>query len=68
VRDFVGQLVAFDRHNFMLNVNKIVEHELGVRERFRSFAPFLRFPVSWRRPSQIFAPLDAAPRPNGSAG
>lgn len=62
VREFVGQLVAFDRHNFLINVNKVVEHELGARDRFRSFAPFLRYPVAWRTPEEIFAPLDAARR------
>ncbi|MCE9520918.1 MAG: glycosyltransferase [Alphaproteobacteria bacterium] len=57
VREFVGQLVAFDRHNFLLNANKIVERELGVRDRFRSFEPFLRYPVTWRPSDQVFAPL-----------
>ena len=61
VREFAGQLVAFDRHNFLLNLNKVVERELGVRDRFRSFAPFIRYPVSWRAPEQILAPLTAQP-------
>ena len=59
VREYAGQLVAFDRHNFLLNANKIVERELGVRDRFRSFAPFLRYPVAWRRPEEILAPFAA---------
>jgi len=59
VREFVGSLIAFDRHNFLLNVNKIVEHELGVRDAFPSFAPFVRFPVAWRPAGEIFSVLDA---------
>jgi glycosyltransferase involved in cell wall biosynthesis len=57
VREFAGQLVAFDRHNFLLNLNKLVERELGARNRFRSFEPFVRYPVSWRPPEKILAPL-----------
>ncbi len=57
VREFVGQLVAFDRHNFLVNLNKIVEQQFGVRDRFRSFAPFLRYPVTWRPLSEILEPL-----------
>jgi glycosyltransferase involved in cell wall biosynthesis len=60
VREFVGQLIAFDRHNFLLNVNKLTERELGIRERFRSFAPFLRYPLRWRAPAEVFEPLDKA--------
>lgn len=60
VREFAGQLIAFDRHNFLLNVNKLVERQLGVRDRFRAFAPFIRYPVWWRPPAQIFEPLDKA--------
>ncbi|MEQ1864035.1 MAG: glycosyltransferase [Micropepsaceae bacterium] len=59
VREFIGGLVTFDRHNFLLSLNKLVEHEFGVRDRFRSFAPFVRYPVSWRPPEQILAPLFA---------
>ena len=61
VREFAGQLVAFDRHNFLLNLNKVVERELGARDRFRSFEPFVRYPVSWRPPEQILAPLRGQP-------
>ena len=57
VREFAGQLVAFDRHNFLTNANKIVERLFGVHDRFRSFEPFLRYPVAWRSLGQIFAPL-----------
>ena len=57
VREFVGGLVAFDRHNFLLNLNKLVERELGVRDRFRSFAPFVGHPVGWRELDEILAPL-----------
>ncbi|MCE9520917.1 MAG: hypothetical protein K8S25_00630 [Alphaproteobacteria bacterium] len=59
VREFVAQLLAFDRHNFLLNVNKLVESALGVRDRFRSFAPFARYPVCWRLPQKILEPLTA---------
>lgn len=59
VRQFVGSLIAFDRHNFLLNVNKVVERELGMRDAFRSFAPFVRFPVKWRPAGEIFSVLDA---------
>jgi glycosyltransferase involved in cell wall biosynthesis len=60
VREYVGQLVAFDRQNFLLNLNKLIEWHLGVRDCFRSFAPFMRHPVQWRSPAQILAPLTAA--------
>jgi glycosyltransferase involved in cell wall biosynthesis len=60
VREYVGELMAFDRQNFLLNVNKLVEHHLGVRECFRTFAPFMRHPVAWRSPAQILAPLTAS--------
>ncbi len=62
VRDFVGQLVGFDRHNFLLNLNKLVERQFAVRDRFRSFAPFLRYPVAWRPTSQILEPLETLQR------
>lgn len=60
VREFVGQLIAFDRHNFLLNVNKLTEREFGIRDRFRTFAHFLRYPVAFRSPAQVFEPLDKA--------
>lgn len=60
VRDYVGALVAFDRRNFLATANKIVERELGARDLFKSFAPFLRFPVKWRKLDDVFAPLLAA--------
>lgn len=53
VRDHVGALIALDRHNFLIALNQIVERELGVRERFRSFSPFLGLPVTWRKTSDI---------------
>jgi hypothetical protein len=59
VREFIGGLVSFDRHSFLLALNKLVAHELGVHNRFRSFAPFIRYPSSWRTPEQILAPLTA---------
>jgi len=58
VREFAGSLMAFDRHNFLATVNKLVEHVLGVHQSFTSFRPFTRFPVFWRTPAEIFAPLD----------
>lgn len=58
VREYVGRLVAFDRHNFLLNVNKIAEQTLGLRQPFPSFLPFARYPVTWRSVTEIFAPLD----------
>lgn len=60
VREFVGRLVTFDRHNFLLNLNKLVDRQFGVSDRFRFFAPFVRFPVSWRKPSQILEPFEAS--------
>lgn len=59
VREFVGALIAFDRQNFLSTVNKLVGHVFGVPDRFNSFLPFARFPGSWRKPADIFAPLDA---------
>jgi hypothetical protein len=59
IREFVGSLVAFDRHNFLGAVSKLAEHVFGVHQVFTSFRPFARFPVSWRPPAEIFAPLDA---------
>jgi glycosyltransferase involved in cell wall biosynthesis len=59
VREYVGQLVAFDRQNFLLNLNKLIEWHLGPRDCFRSFAPFMRHPVQWRSPAQILTPLAA---------
>lgn len=58
VRDFAGSLIAFDRHNFLNTVNKLMEHVFGVHHAFTSFRPFARFPVFWRTPAEIFAPLD----------
>lgn len=55
VRDYVGRLITFDRHNFLSTANKLVERELGVRDRFRSFAPFVGFPVKWRLASEVEA-------------
>ena len=55
VREYVGQLIAFDRHNFLISVNKIVERTLGARDRFRDFAPFAGEPVRWRPTDEILA-------------
>jgi glycosyltransferase involved in cell wall biosynthesis len=59
VREFAGSLIAFDRYNFLSTVNKLVEHVFGVHDSFTSFRPFARFPVYWRTPAEIFAPLDS---------
>src|SRR6185295_12190358 len=48
VRDFVGQLVTFDRHRALQDINKFVERRFGIADRFRSFAPFAHQPISWR--------------------
>ena len=61
IRENVGQLMAFDRHNFMLTVNKLVERTFGVKDRFASFAPFERFPERWRPVNEIEAGFDTAP-------
>lgn len=58
VREYVSRLVAFDRHNFLTSANKIVERELGVRDRFRSFAPFAGAAVRWRLVSEIEEEFD----------
>lgn len=58
VREYAGRLVAVDRHSFLLSVNKIVEREFGIRDRFRSFAPFMHYPGGWRPTAQVLAPLD----------
>lgn len=60
VRGYVGDLVGFDRHNFLLNVNKVVEREMGLKDHYRSFAPFVRHPVKWRLLDDVYAPLLAA--------
>jgi glycosyltransferase involved in cell wall biosynthesis len=57
VREAVGAMVALDRHNFLLDVNKLVQRHFGVHDRFRSFAPFHRFPIWWRPAAQVLEPL-----------
>jgi hypothetical protein len=59
VRDYVGPLVGFDRRNFLSSFNKVVAQQFGAARKFDSFLPFMRFPVAWRKPAEIFAPLDA---------
>lgn len=61
IREHVGQLMAFDRHNFMSTVNKLVERVFGVKDRFTSFVPFERFPERWRPVKEIEAGFDAVP-------
>lgn len=55
VREYIGRLITFDRHNFLSTANKLAEHKLGVRDRFRSFAPFVGFPVKWRLAAEVEA-------------
>jgi glycosyltransferase involved in cell wall biosynthesis len=60
VRNFIMHLVTFDRHNFLLAVNRLVKDTFGVDEFFRSFAPFEVGLTRWRRAEEAVAPLAAA--------
>ena len=56
IRDFVANIVAFDRHNFLLTANRIAREHFG-REIFSSITPFLEYANVWRTAAEVMEPL-----------
>ncbi len=57
VRNHVAHMLAFDRHNFILSLNKLVKSLLGTDDCFESFGPFVGDPITWKRLSEALGPL-----------
>jgi hypothetical protein len=42
VRDHVGRIVEFERHNFLATINSLAQSQFGVRGLFATLEPFMR--------------------------
>lgn len=60
VRSYIMHLLKFERHNFLIAVNRLVKDTFGVADFFTSFAPFERGLTRWRKLDEALAPLAAA--------
>ena len=59
IRNHVAHMIAFDRHNFIININRLIKAILGVDDLFRSFDPFIGNPVRWRPLAKALGPLNS---------
>lgn len=57
VRDHALFMLRFERHNFLIAVNKLVKAAFGVDGLFDSFAPFATGLTRWRSADEAVAPL-----------
>jgi len=60
VRGYIMHLLKFERHNFLIAVNRLAKETFGVDDLFTSFAPFERGLTRWRKLDDALAPLAAA--------
>lgn len=60
VRGHIMHLLNFERHNFLIAVNRLVKETFGTDGLFTSFAPFERGLTRWRPLDEALAPLAAA--------
>jgi glycosyltransferase involved in cell wall biosynthesis len=58
IRAHVGQLIAFERNNFRLAVNRLVEQVFGIEAMFAEVAPFVGLPARMEPASQIAAHVE----------
>lgn len=58
VRNYIMHLLAFDRHNFLIAVNKLAQETFGIGGLFGSFAPFAIGLTRWRKADEAVKPLD----------
>ena len=58
VRNYIMHLLAFDRHNFLIAVNKLAKETFAIDGLFDSFAPFEAGLTRWRRADEVLKPLD----------
>lgn len=58
VRNFIMHVLRFERHNFLLTVNKLVNETFGVEDRFPTFTPFASGLTRWRKVGTVLAALD----------
>jgi len=59
VRSYVAQMLAFDRYNFLLQINKIAERLLGQQDLFPTIEPFIDSVSRFRPLREIVAMLRA---------
>ncbi len=57
IRNQVSRLIAFDRHNAMLSINKIIEHGMGSGFRMKSIAPMIAFKQHFSRKARVIERL-----------
>ncbi len=57
IRNHVAHMLAFERHNFLLNLNKLVRLTVGVDGFFSTFEPFVGVPLSQGRLRPALGPL-----------
>jgi glycosyltransferase involved in cell wall biosynthesis len=60
LRSYIRHLLKFERHNFLIAVNRLVKETFGIDDLFTSFAPFERGLTRWRKADEALAPLAAA--------
>jgi hypothetical protein len=60
VRSYIMHLLKFERHNFLIAVNRLVKETFDIDDHFTSFAPFERGLTRWRKVDDALAPLAAA--------
>lgn len=58
VRNFIMHVLRFERHNFLLTVNKLVSETFGVEDCFPTFAPFASGLTRWRKTDAVLAALE----------
>lgn len=58
VRNFIMHVLRFERHNFLLTVNKLVHETFGVEDRFPTFTPFASGLTRWRKVGAVLAALE----------
>jgi glycosyltransferase involved in cell wall biosynthesis len=60
VRSYIMHLLRFERHNFLIAVNRLVKETFRLDDLFTSFTPFERGLTRWRKVDDALAPLAAA--------
>ena len=57
IRNHVAHMLAFDRHNFLIGLNKLVKQVHGTTDLFRSFETLIGESVYWKPLNEALGPL-----------
>lgn len=55
IREHVAQTLSFERYNFLLTLNALMESKFGIGDRFKQFTPFLGALAVFKRGDQLLA-------------